>query len=116
MAADDDAKTGGGWINIKPFYVVDDVDSDFSNFNNRCFRKPARPPALVIVSSNRNDWSDRLENPDNFGLPDVTGMDDQIGAPKGLKRLRPEQAVSVGDNADDRLSDRMKQAADFRRP
>ncbi len=95
MAADDDAETGCGRIYFKFFYVVDDIDADFSNFDDRRFGKPARPTTLIVISSDSDDGSDRFQGLDHLGLPDIPGMDDQIRTLKSLKRLRPKQTVSV---------------------
>ncbi len=95
MAADDDAKAGRGRVDLKLFNIVDNVDADFSDFDDGRFRKLVRPFTLVIIASNRNDGGDRLQSRDYLGLSDVVGVDDQVGVSERLKRLRPEQAVGI---------------------
>lgn len=101
MAADDDSEPGCGRINFKFFYIVDDIDSDSPNLDDRSFRKPTRPLTSVIVASDCNDRSYRLESLDHFGLAYVPHVDDQSRMLDGLKCLWSKQAVSIRNDADE---------------
>lgn len=95
MAAYDDAEACRGRINFKFFYIVDDIDSDFPNLDDRRFRKLARPFTSVIVSSDSDDWSNRPQGLDYLGVPYIPGMDDQVRTTKDLNRLWSKQAVGI---------------------
>ena len=62
------------------------------------------PVAPVGVAPDRVHRGDPFQGAQNLRVADVPGVDDEFHALKGLDRLGTQQAVGVGDDADEVLS------------
>ena len=56
---------------------------------------------MIDVSANGVDWRQRAEPRKYVWAANIPGMDDGIAACKDRERLRPQQAMSIGNRAND---------------
>jgi len=56
-------------------------------------------PLVIDVPANGVDWRQRAEPREYIRAANIPGMDDGIAADKGRERLRPQQAMSIGNRA-----------------
>ncbi len=61
----------------------------------------ARPGVGVDVPADRGYGRDLRKRFEDFASADVAGVEDAVGSAQGLDRLGPQQAVGVGDYAED---------------
>src|SRR6516225_1552767 len=54
---------------------------------------------MIDVSANGVDWRQRAEPRKYVWAANIPGMDDGIAACKNRERLRPQQAMSIGNRA-----------------
>src|SRR5215831_10991415 len=97
----DDSDAGGRWIEIQLMDVVDDVDRYALGLEQRRRRNPRGPRPPVVVAADGGDGRDLLERGEHLRRADVAGVNDLFGAPQRRDRFGAEQAVRVGDDADD---------------
>lgn len=100
MAGDDSLKAGGGGIKIETGQIVKNVESRLFDAHDLSARQRPGPGTGVDVSSHGDHWRDRLQDVENLPVSYVSGVDDLAAALQFLERLLPEEAVSVGDDAD----------------
>src|SRR5262245_20610460 len=72
-------------------------------FVRKARRRPPRaaPGTVIDVSANGVDWRQRAEPRKYVWAANIPGMDDGIAACKCRERLRPQQAMSIGNRAND---------------
>jgi hypothetical protein len=95
MPADDDVKSGCGWVQIEIVNVVKHVDVGRACFYDGCERQRGSPRFVVNVASDRNDRREKFERLEDFGLPDVPGMNNQVRAFQRSPGFVAQQAVCV---------------------
>lgn len=59
-----------------------------------------QPFAVVHISADERDRGDFTQRVEDVIPADVAGVDDRLGAAERLESFRPDQAVRVGDDAD----------------
>ena len=82
--------------------VVEDQHRDASEVERSALRQQARP-AAVHVPAHGDDGRELPELLQHVVAADVAGVEDHVRSPQGLDRLRPDEAVHVGDDADRQL-------------
>src|SRR5581483_11182406 len=100
MAADDDAKTRDGWIEVQVVNVVNDINLDAVDAHRGSLRNLARPWIAVVVAFDRDYICDRAQPVQDLRRADVAGMEDKIRPLQRLQRLGANKAVRVGYDAD----------------
>lgn len=100
MAADHHREAGGFWFKVQLREIVKHVDGNALELEHLCFRQFARPRAFVDIAANRSDRGNFGKFLENLWPTDVSGMNDVIRTAQGSERCRAQQAVGVGDDAD----------------
>jgi hypothetical protein len=65
-------------------------------------RQLIRPTLDVDISTHREYRRDCTQACNNFRPADIAGVNDKLSAGKRIQSLRAQQAVSIGQNTDDR--------------
>jgi len=87
------------------FHVVQHVDRHVADFHHFPIRKRARPVGLIIVSAHGDDRRDLIQSTEHVLAADVAGVKNHVDVFECLECLRPNEAMSVGDNSNQFLSD-----------
>jgi len=103
VAADDDVKAVGGWVEIERMQVVEDVDDCRANLGDCGLRKKRIP---VDVASDGHNWGQLSQLFQNFGFAYVPGVEDEGGAGERLQSLGTQPAMSIRDQSDDHADGR----------
>ena len=69
-------------------------------FENIGFRQIARPGSFVDVAAHGGDRSNCAELRNDLGRAHIAGMNNAIRPAQSFDCLRAQQAVGIGDNAD----------------
>ena len=101
VAGDDHVESSGLGLQIELREIVDNIDGNVGELDDFGCGEFAGPCLLVDVASDRGDGGDGGEFVENFGIADVTGMNDVLRALERSQSFGAEQAVGVGDYADD---------------
>jgi hypothetical protein len=101
VAGDHDVESGGFGLEIEAREIVQDIDGNAGELDDFGFGEFAGPCLLVDVASDRGDGGDGGEFVENFGIADVTGMNDVLRALERSQSFGAQQAVGVGDYTDD---------------
>jgi hypothetical protein len=102
VAADHNCEAGGSGIEVQFCQIVEDVDREAACFKHLDFGQLARPRSFVDVATYGGDGSNRGESWEDFWRADVAGVDDALRSAQGFDGFGAKQAVSVGDDADDK--------------
>jgi len=78
-------------------HIVQYIEYKVPCFRYCCFGQGACPIGIVHVSTHGNHGCEFPQVPENFWLAHVTGVENQLGTPKGFQRLWPQQAMSIRD-------------------
>ena len=97
MARHNHVKSGCHGIEIQFGQIVQDVDKDFTNLKDFCFRDCLRPRAFVIVATYRSEWCKIAQLLENVPAADIPGVDNEIAPTEECRCLRPQQSVSIRD-------------------
>jgi len=100
VTANDRGHTGGLQIEIEFSEVVKHVDHMTAKSDKVVCWKAVGPRTMVIISSDRSDWSDRSEGLQNGMVTDVATMNNQVRVAERLERLWPDQPMRIGDDTD----------------
>ena len=87
-------------LQIKPRQIVENINGSAADLDDFSFRQPARPRFVVYVAANGCHWRERCELLKNFRSPNIPGVNDLLRPAQRLNSFGPEQAVSIGNNAD----------------
>lgn len=99
MPRHDRTNTCGSRLDVKLREIVYDVEAELSYLQELGFVEALCPRTLVVVSSYGSDRRDGVEFLKNTFVADVTSVDDEVAALQELLRRRPEETVSVGNEA-----------------
>jgi hypothetical protein len=80
---------------------VKHVEEGVLDFDDLGCGQALGPGVLVDVAADCGDWSDGSQSLENIRGADVAGVDDAVRAAKSVERLGPQEAVRIGDQADD---------------
>ena len=81
--------------------IVQHVDGYFADLKNIRGRNFLCPCAVINVAAHGGQWRNRGQLVENLRIADVPGMNDVIGSLQCGESFRTQQAMSVGDHADD---------------
>ena len=101
VPVDHGSESGGPRLEIELRNIVQQVNRDPSDLEHLGLRQPARPDCLVDVSADCSHGCDGCKLVENFGIADVARVNDALRPAQCIERFRPQQAVGVGDNADE---------------
>ena len=104
VAEDDGADAGGGGVQVQAEEFVEDVNEAAAYLHHPGVGQVRGPVAPVGVAPDRVHRGDPFQGAQNLGVADVPGVDDKFHALQGLDRLGAQQAVGVGNDADEVLS------------
>src|SRR5271166_1786166 len=95
-------ESGGFRLQVELSEIMQHVDRHSASFDDLGHGQKARPALSVDVAADRGHRSDLLEHFENFESSNVAGVEDAVGAAQGCDGLGPQQAVCVGDYAEDK--------------
>src|SRR6266850_2439969 len=100
MTAHDEAKPGRGGIQIQGVHVVQHVDQHCADFRDRRQWQCPCPLLRVYIPAHGHDRSQFPQLLQNLGIPDVTGMNNQLRPAQSLHGLAAEQSVRIGNQSE----------------
>jgi hypothetical protein len=100
VAGDDDVDAACDRIDLLRLQIVQNVDQPSRKTNEFGVGIGNGPVAGIHVSSDRGNRGDAAKSVDDVRTPDVAAMNDVIDAGQATFRLRPQQAMRIGNNAD----------------
>ena len=86
---------------------MEHVQQEVLGLDQRC-RRQRRQVFPVHIAAHRKNRRNRAKPIEDRALAHVAGVDDQVRSAQRIERLRPQQAVGIGDDADDELAHRFK--------
>jgi hypothetical protein len=96
----DDVHARSAGIKIHLSDVVQRVEKKFTQLHKLGIGQQLGPGTFVVVPANGRDGRQSRQLGKDSGVPDVAAVDDVITTAKKGDRLRPEQPMCVGDEAD----------------
>ena len=99
MTGDDGIDAGGGGIEVEHQKVVKHVDMAACQFDQLRLGKAAAASATVDIAPDCCQGSDVAQPVEDGGIADVSGVQDVLGIAQRQHGLGPEQAMGVGDDA-----------------
>ena len=118
VAGNDHGESRGFGLQIELRQVVQHVDRNSSYFEHVSFWQPARPGAFVDIATHHPQRGDAGKFVKNFRGANIPGMNDGVGAAQGCDGFRTQQAMRVGDDANEEGSSQFSvlssQFSDFR--
>lgn len=100
VARDDHLEASSFRLQVKLGQIVQHINGDAAEFNDFGFRKLARPLPFINVAADRSHRGKRSKLGKNFGISDITGVNDVLRAAQRFKSLRSKQAMRIGNDAD----------------
>lgn len=100
VAADHDGKSGGLRLDIELREIVQHMDENAGYFEHFGPGQLLCPCSFVNVPAYRGDWGNCRKNFNYFGRADVSSVDDVIRAAQSFDCFGAQQAVGIGDDAD----------------
>jgi hypothetical protein len=100
VAADDGAKAGGLRLEVEIVEIVEHEEMAAGGFHYRGERKFLRPGLRIHIAAHGKHRGDEFELRKNFGSAHVSRVKDELDTLESALRLRAEQAVSIGNDAD----------------
>jgi len=100
VAADDRVEPGCLWIEVEIVEIVEHIQIEAGNFDNRGKRQLLRPRLCVHVAAYGKHGSDIFQLREYFRCTHVSCVNDQLDSGEGVLRFRPENAVGIGNDAD----------------
>jgi hypothetical protein len=100
MPGYDSLETRRSRVEIERLQLVHHVQKTFPYLKNIGNWQGSGPRTLVVVTSDRGDWSDLRKTIQNFGRANITGVNDEIGSRERVDSLGSEETVGVRDDAD----------------
>jgi hypothetical protein len=79
---------------------VKDIDQVSANLDEVAGRKTESPRAFVVVASDRAHRCKLLERYQDRRVTDVATMNDEVRVVQRIERLRPNQTMGIGYQAD----------------
>src|SRR5258705_12169075 len=103
MAGDNDVYADGPWIDLQRLEVVEHEDGSAREPHEFGVSVFPRPITGVHISSDRGDRRNLAKRADDVGMPNISAVNDLIGAGQTALRLRPQQPVRVRNDPDSEL-------------
>ena len=101
MAENDDVEVGGFGVQVERVPVVEDIEVYRSDLDYFGLGQVGCPGGCVHISANGMDGGDFGELIQDIWIADVAGMDDDLDALEGFEGFGAEEAVGVGEDADE---------------
>lgn len=101
MARDHDLDSGCLWFQIELREIVQHEDGNAGDLDEFGFGQFAGPRRLVDIAADGGNGRDGRELIEDFGSANVSGVNDALRSAQRLQCLRPKQAVSVRDDANE---------------
>src|SRR5260370_9304133 len=99
VAADDRVESGSLWIDVEIVEIVEHIEIETGNFDNRGKRQLLRPRLCVHVAAHGKHGSDSFQLGEYFRCTHVSRVNDQLDSGEGALRFRSEKAVAIGNEA-----------------
>ena len=93
------AKPAARGIQIQLVQIVQHVERDLPDLQHVGLGDVRRPALAIVVATDRGDGCDPAERLEDVRRADVARVHDALDAGQRGQRLRPHQAVRVGDHA-----------------
>jgi hypothetical protein len=97
VARHDHPHTGRGRLDVEHRKIMDDVQPDPAELEQRSCWKRARPGRYVIVAAHRRDRRQGGQRLENRLISDVAAVHDVIAALQEFFSLRSQQTMGIGD-------------------
>lgn len=110
MTADYDGESGRFRFEIQLRQIVQHVDGNARHFEDFGQRQLQCPRALVDVAADGGDWGNSRKSFDDLWRAHVAGMDDAIRSAQSFDCFWAQQAVGIGDDADEDASSQFSTA------
>jgi len=101
VAEDDRGQACGPGGEVQGVEFVQDIEEEAADFHYPVLGQISGPGATIGVAPDRVHWGDLGQVGQDLGVADVAGVDDELDASQGGDGLGAQQAVGVGDNADE---------------
>ena len=89
MTGDDDPNVGRDAMDAELRSIVNGEDHDLLDFEYVRMGNCIGPAAVIIVSADRLDWRELFQLLQNFRLPDIAGVENQVTSAKKLHGFGP---------------------------
>ena len=103
MAKDYGVKTSLRRHNIESANIMNRIQQNITDFDHLGFWKLPQAFNHIHITPNGKYWSDGFQIVQNFGIADVSGMNNQVNAFKGGGRCRQKHAVGVRDDTHEKI-------------
>ncbi len=100
VATNNDGESGGFGFEVQLRQIVQHIDGNATQFKHFGFRQLVRPRSFVDVAAHGYKRGDGGEFFKDLGRAYIPGMNDVFGSALGFEGLRTQQAVRIGDDAD----------------
>ncbi len=100
VAANDDADAVAHEIDGKLREIVQEMEADAGELERAAPGQPVGEAAAIVVAADRDDRGDLAERRQDLRAPDVTRVQDGVGAMQRGQRFGANEPVRVGDDAD----------------
>lgn len=101
VAADDGGEAGGGGVQVEVVDGVDEVEEGAVELDDVGWGQVGAGAVGVDVAADGGDGGYGAEGAEDLDVADVAGMENMIDAVEGGDGLGAEEAVGVGDDADE---------------
>ena len=102
MPADNHMEASSRGVQVESMRIVENINDKFARLGQRRFGQRPCPIRRIHVSAHGYDGSKLLQRAEDFGLAYITRVKNLLRTAKRLQRLRAQQTVSVGDQANPR--------------
>ncbi len=104
MAEHHGGEARGRRVEIEVGDVVQDVEQEFADFDDLGRRQGYGPRSNIDIAADRKRRCNLGQRRQHLRISDVAGMDDEIAPAQRRERLRPDQAVGIGDHAENEIA------------
>jgi hypothetical protein len=101
VPADYHRESGGLWFEVQRCQIMKHIDRNASQFEHLSLRQFERPCPFVDVATHGGGGGNRGKLLEDIGRADIPGMNDVLAPAQRFDCLRTQQAVRVGDDADE---------------
>lgn len=101
MTAENYTDARGLRMEIEVLEGVDHVDQAACEFDGLGGGEGGAGAGAIDVAANRHDGGDAAEFGEDFGVAYIAGVEDVGDTGEGWEKLRAEETVGVGDDADE---------------
>jgi hypothetical protein len=110
VAADHNRESSRFGLEVQLLQIMQHIDGNTAQLNHLSFRQLATPGRFIDVSTHGGDGTNRGKLLEDIGRADIPGMNDVLGPAQRFDCLRAQQAMRVGDDADENGSSQFSEA------